>query len=316
MASYSMAKEYDVLVQSSDGAVKQSIEQAIGNVTENSLGNALLTECNYLTGRLRRLKHAEKTDLSIEYSGKSIKFGLELQDFDYFAGDRLYASSNESYSISTVKDMGMLEGIRDYIGISGGLTQVLTQIAVLQARNDIRTVSLCDINQKQLVYNALELARYDSMPSSFNLVNHIDFNNRYMANIERANYKRIGVGKGTRFELVQSDFREMLDNAVSKSRKFLYSSNVYQFDIPRLRESTGNNSLLDNCWYRWGSEQEKLMDCIASSSVYGKGSVLMAASPDSDKALLMVKERNGLHEYSYCSSAAGHENCVHPSLRR
>ncbi|MGC8538051.1 MAG: hypothetical protein ACP5MZ_03680 [Candidatus Micrarchaeia archaeon] len=307
----------EVAVHSNDAEVENRIKHAIRNVSENRLGNALVTGYRDLEEGLRRAKHRDGTELSISYSGKSIEFTLELKDFDYLLLNRVvYMNSNETYSIFTVRDMRMIEGLEHYVGVSGGLTQVLTHVSILQDKNYINTIRLCDLKQEQLVYNALELVRYDALPSSFNLLSHIDFINNYNANMERGDYKRMKIANGTRFELSRKDFAEFIDTLEYGSRSFLYSSNVYQLRLPGFQAAYNPDGLLDNCWNRWGKEQEHIIDSFATSSRFANGSALMAASPDSTKSLIMERDSGEPRLYSYCASEKDHSNCVHPSLRR
>ena len=303
------------VVHSNDELVEHRIEHSIKSVSESRLGNALLTEYKDLVGGFSRIKHRAGTDLSISYSGRMIEFTLELKNFNYLQEHKVYVNSNETYSIFTVRDMQMMEGIEHYAGVSGGLTQVLTQVALLQGKNDIDTIKLCDLKQEQLVYNALELVRYDTLPSSLNLINHIDFIDRYNANMERSNYKSMKIKNGTRFELLQDDFAALVDKLKYGSRSFLYSSNVYQFRVQGF-QAADSDGLLDNCWNRWGNVQERIIGSFASSSRFAEGSALMAASPDSTKSLVIEKDSGEPHLYSYCASETDHSNCIHPSLRR
>ena len=303
-------------VHSNDAEVESRIEHAIRNVSESRLGNALLTEYKDLIGGFGRIKHNAGTDLSISYSGKRIEFTLELKNFNYLMEHNVYMNSNETYSIFTIGDMQMIEGLEHYAGVSGGLTQVLTQVALLQGKNDIDTVMLCDLRQEQLVYNALELVRYDAFPSSLDLLTHIYFINRYNANMERGNYKHMTIKNGTRFELSQDDFAAFVDKLKYGSRSFLYSSNVYQIKVPGFQTAGNSNGLLDNCWNRWGNAQEHIIDSFVSSSRFAEGSAFMAASPDSTKSLVIEKDSGEPRLYSYCASETDHSNCIHPSLRR
>ena len=303
-------------VHSNDEEVESRMERSIRSVSESRLGNALLTEYRGLAYALKKVKRRDGTDLSISYCGKTIEFTLNLRNFNYLNEHRAYMNSNEAYSIFTARDMRMLEGLEHYAGVSGGLTQVLTQVALLQEKNDISTVKLCDLKQEQLVYNALELVRYDVLPSSFNLLAHIDFINKYNANVDRGYYKRMNIASGTRFELSQNDFAAFLDTLRHGSRSFLYSSNVYQFRVPGFQMADDADGLLDNCWNRWGNVQERIVDSFAASSRFAEGSAFMAASPDSTKSLVIGRDSCGPHLYSYCASETDHSNCIHPSLRR
>ncbi len=304
------------VVHSNDELVERRVEHSIRSVSESRLGNALLTEYKDLVGRFSRIKHNAGTDLSISYSGGVIEFTLELKNFNYLQEHKVYVNSNETYSVFTARDMQMMEGIEHYAGVSGGLTQVLTQVALLQGKNDIDTIKLCDLKQEQLVYNALELVRYDALPSSLNLIAHIDFINRYNANMERGDYKHMKIKNGTRFELSQDNFAAFVDKLKYGSRSFLYSSNVYQIKVPGFQIADDADGLLDNCWNRWGNVQERIIGSLASSSRYAEGSALMAASPDSTKSLVIEKDSGEPRLYSYCASETNHSNCIHPSLRR
>ena len=141
-------RKQEAIVHSSDAEVESRIKRSVRSVSESRLGNALLTEYRGLAYGLKKVKRRDGTDLSISYCGKTIEFTLNLRNFNYLNEHRAYMNSNEAYSIFTARDMRMLEGLEHYAGVSGGLTQVLTQVALLQEKNDISTVKLCDLKQE------------------------------------------------------------------------------------------------------------------------------------------------------------------------
>ncbi len=304
-----IGKNSRIEIDSTDPKVEELVRHSFRAVQESVLGNTLLTEYKYLRSMLRAQKAKDNCDLSISYEGDRISFSLEKMRLNIAGWQTIYPTSNESYTIKTIEDMLSLYKIEGYNGVSGGMTQVLTQLSLLQVNNNIFKVELCDINQPQLIYNALQLARYDAMPEQFDLSAHIDFQGRRITSINE--FGNLSVENGTKFTFHNEPFADLVKNA-KPARQFLYSSNIYEIRLP-LQHGAEPSNLLNNCWTRWGTEIEDILGFISLSKNIRDGSGYMASAPDTSASVIATKEKQDLSVYSYCDASMDHKGCLHQS---
>ncbi len=265
-------------------------------------------------------KRERDPHLCISYQGKRISFEFSTENFKYsndkLASFAMYDStdkhSNETYSNATIEDISGLKGIDSVLVVSGGLTQQLLKVGVLQENNDIRSVTLVDQSEKQLIYNMLQLIAYDAMPERFSAAWHV-------SGAERGS---IRVEEGTTFRLAESSIIDAVADAGS-GRYFIDSSNIYNMILwvvngTSARHSAPQKCEIDSWWEDWWPSGYQFLQTLAGNPNIASGSVYMAASVGSSRAIIQEKrqEKRGsrMLEYSYCDGTEHHRTCVHPSI--
>ena len=300
----------DFEVDTKNETIRDKISKALADVQKNRNGNALLFSYKELRPYLKNSRTRYYEEIKINYEGQRISFSMSARA--YFIGGNfknIYCHSNEGYTKATMDDMMALSGIEDYIGISGGLTQVITHLSALTHKNSIRHVNLYDRNGFQLIYNALQLARYDAMPNSISPMWHVESRDSREANDVLALY-----GENNRFSmnfaLTQDTLEHAVENAENK-RHFVYSSNAFEIAVGK---EDGNEARNENCW----QDQESgsmLVEKLRTSRGFENGSAYMAASVNMPITVILRKEsryEGRMHLYSYCTGNREHSECVHP----
>ncbi|MEM3883832.1 MAG: hypothetical protein QXT94_02755 [Methanothrix sp.] len=296
-------------VETENATIRGKISKALTDVQSNRNGNALLASYRELRPYLRNNGNRYKDQIRINYEGQRISFSMSARA--YFIGGNfkvVYYNSNEGYTKATMDDMMALSGIESYIGISGGLTQVITHLSALTHKNGIRCTNLYDRNGFQLIYNALQLARYDAIPSSISPMWHIEAKDSRESNDVLALY-----GENNRFHMNFVLTHDTIEHGIEKAeskRYFVYSSNAFNISVDR---KDGREARNENCWENQDSGK-MLVEKLGSSSRLKNGSAYMAASVSMPVTIMLRKEsRNddGMHLYSYCTGTNEHAECVH-----
>jgi len=300
----------DFEVDTKNETIRDKISKALADVQKNRNGNALLFSYKELRPYLRNSMTRYDDDIKIYYKGQRISFSMNARA--YFIGGNfknIYYNSNEGYTKATMDDMMALSGIEDYVGISGGLTQVITHLSALTHKNSIKRVNLYDRNGFQLIYNALQLARYDAIPSSISPMWHIESKDSRESNDVLALY-----GENNRFSmdfaLTHGTLEHAIENAENKMH-FVYSSNAFGISIGK---GDGKEARNEDCW----EDQESgsmLVEKLRTSKGFKNGSAYMAASVNRPITVILRKESKHEGEmrlYSYCTGSVEHSECVHP----
>lgn len=295
-------------IETGSDSIYYYVKKAFSEISSNKNGNALFTSFSSLNKVSKIKEELKNNNLSISYNGDFISFEMSIGPYKVRAGNKyeIYYNSNEEYSKATIEDIAKLSNIKGYFGISGGLTQVFTHISALREKNSFEEVTLCDVNHMQLLYNSMQLVRYDVMGDSINPLWHIKVNDSVEA---RKAFFRYGQHKieGLRFKLVNSDFGELLSK-INYGSNFIYSSNAYGISFKTSRQ--GREFSTKNCWN--GNESgERIISLLRSSNNIGDGSVYMGTSVDSGGTIMLRKEKKDIKLYSYCSNAQDHNLCKH-----
>jgi hypothetical protein len=287
----------------------RGVSGAIKEVQENRNDNALLLAYKGLNHYLRA-DDCRDASIRIDYRGQRISFRMEARP--YFMGEEfknVYYNSNEGYTKATMDDIAAISGIKSYIGISGGLTQVITQLSALKLKNNIRKATLCDRNGFQLLYNALQLARYDAMPKSINPMWHIKAVDNIEARNAFSNY--VEEGKLEMDFVLQHDTIDKVIGVARRGTHFIYSSNAFGVEVAYGSDGLARNR---NTW-EMKSSGDRLIGALESSGNVKPGSAYMAASVNSPAAVILRKDKpdcgSQMPLYSYCSGDKDHSDCVH-----
>lgn len=295
-------------IETGSDRVYYALKRAFSEISENRNGNALVTGFGCLKKTLIEEMGAGWDSVKISYNGKTVSFEMDAAPYEADKRHKygVYYNSNEEYTKSTVDDIGKLYGITGYFGISGGLTQVFTHLSALEKRNHIENVTLCDTNRMQLLYNSLQLVRYDVMKNSINPMWHIKANDSVELRKAFFEYGNSPIS-GLKFKLVNSDFEELLGN-INPGRNFIYSSNAYQVSFGT--QVHGEELYTENCWED-SKSGGRILEILRRSDRIENGSAYMAASANSSSTIMLRKERNDIGLYSYCYGDSGHTACVH-----
>ena len=289
------------------GTFRNGILEAIDKVQKNKNDMALLQAYKALEPTFKA--SAKDACVSIHYKGHCISFKMEVHPY-LIGGDfkNVYYRSNETYTHQTMLDISSFSGIGNYIGISGGLTQNITLLSALRLKNRIKSTTLCDRNGFQLLYNALQLARYDAMPKSINPLWHI----KTVDSIEARNAFALYMEEKLKMDFVLK--HDTLDNIIGMARRdshFIYSSNAFGVEVEFENGAIARNR---NAWETQHSGA-KLVGTLEKSDNVKSGSVYMAASVNSPAAVLLRKDKPdgelAMPLYSYCSGDGSHSDCVH-----
>ncbi|MCL4371738.1 hypothetical protein M1373_00235 [Candidatus Marsarchaeota archaeon] len=300
---------FDLEIECSNEGVRDAIAHAFSDAQANKNGNALFTGFKDLNHALE-YRNPENSSIRIEYAGRRISYSLGIGSYaaNGITGS-IYYNSNEEYTKATMDDIKNISGLNAYLGISGGLTQIMTHMAALSHNNSIKEVKLCDKNGPQLMYNALQLARYDAMPESINPLKHIFFADSIEANEGFAAYSK-KVPSDVHFTLEHRTLEQMVVAAEPK-KYFVYSSNAFSIAAKKDRQHSVSNLNGLEAQDR-GAE---LVNMLRNSEGIKNGSYLMAASANATNTLVLHKgKRNGsIGIYSYCYGASAHNECKHPA---
>lgn len=254
--------------------------------------------------------------MHIEYKNDDIGSSFEFNTDEFgilgtsiFRPIDVYDNSNESYSIETIADMGILHGISNYLGISGGLSQVITHLEVLSNNNKINNVVLCDINKNQIVYNMLQLVKFMNFPDSFNPLWHIEGSSK----TDKVATEAYAVPKNTKFVLKNKRVTKAIEEAEHRGKYFLYSSNAYEIKA-RVNYNLNGESFRINCgnslgWNRWPSGYH-LLNSIMSNDNILNGSKYMSSSVGSTKNIILEKDERKMKVYSYDSGYPKGQNII------
>ncbi|MEM0154452.1 MAG: hypothetical protein QW814_01295 [Methanothrix sp.] len=296
-------------VETENATIRDKISKALTYVQNCRNGNTLLMSYSELRPYLRNNKRRYEERIKINFEGQRISFKMSASA--YFMGGNfkeIYYNSNEGYTKATMDDMMNLSGIGSYIGISGGLTQIITHLSALTHKNNISCTNLYDRNGFQLIYNALQLARYDAIPSSISPIWHIEAKNSRESNEILAIY-----GENNRFNmdfvLTHDSLEHAIENAKNK-KYFVYSSNAFGIAI---RDSSGKEAKNENCWED-SESGNALVEKLRKSNNFKNGSTYMAASVNMPITIMLRKEgknANSMRLYSYCSGNGEHAECIH-----
>jgi hypothetical protein len=300
------------------------LREAVNKVRDTGAESMTLrTIYKDLREEIHDIRKTGAASLNVSYQGERISFSLDIPTFNYMdrrAYSTTYWESNEAYSANIIKDIGMLEGIDGYIGISGGLSQNMMLIAVLQQGNMIRSVDLCDLNQNQLVYNVLQLVGYDAFPDAFSPLRHIkngEIGTAVAASKEV--YPIYTIKRGTTFRLHATTITHMIEGSRGIGVKFVYSSNAFEVKLDVISNTEGKNTRriscwMDNCWNRWPMAYSKILQPIMGNGKMLEGTVHMAASTVSGRTTLTEKSSSKMLAYAYCDGTSEHTDCIHPSV--
>ena len=288
-------------------SLRKGVLEAIDDVQKNKNGNALLLAYKALEPSFKAC--AKDTYMGISYKGRRISFEMEVQP--YIIGGNfknVYYNSNEAYTNQTMRDIASFSGIKNYIGISGGLTQNITILSALRLKNRIRSATLCDRNGFQLLYNALQLARFDAMSASINPMWHIACADNLEMRSAVSLYAEEKIEM--KFILRHSTLNGIVERA-NDDRHFIYSSNAYGVEIESDKGMIARNR---NTW-ETPSSGAILVETLENADNIKPGSAYMAASVNSSAAVLLRKGEIGgetaMPLYSYCSGNEVHSECVH-----
>jgi hypothetical protein len=305
-----------IKIETNSDKVYYALRKAFSEISENRNGNALATGFGCLEKTLSEEIGVERDNIKISYNGNAVAFEMDTEPYSemdtelYEVNKRreygVYHNSNEEYTKATVDDIGKLSGITNYFGISGGLTQVFTHLSALEKRNRIENVTLCDTNRMQLLYNSMQLVRYDAMNDSINPMWHIKANDSVELRKALFEYGNSSIG-GLRFKLINSDFEKLLDG-INPGKNFIYSSNAYRVSLGT--RAQGEELHTKNCW-KDNKSGERILETLRNSSRIENGSTYMAASVYSSSTIMLRKERNDMRLYSYCYGEPHHDACVH-----
>jgi hypothetical protein len=296
-------------VETENATIRDKVSKALSDVQDNRNGNALLMSYKELRRCLRNNDRRYEKGIKINYEGQRISFRMSARA--YFMGGNfknIYYNSNEGYTKATMDDMAAISGIESYIGISGGLTQVITHLSALTHKNDIKCTNLYDRNGFQLIYNALQLARYDAMPNSISPMWHIEAKDSMESNDVMALY-----GENNRFRmdfvLTHGTLEHAIENAEDK-RHFIYSSNAFTIAVDK---GDGKEARNEDCWEDQDSGKT-LVEKLRRSKSFKDGSTYMAASVNMPVTIMLRKEgrrADDMRLYSYCTGIGEHAGCVH-----
>ena len=297
------------VVETENEVIREKILKALKGAQTNRNEDALIQIYKELRPYLRNNKDRYKEQITINYEGKRISFKMSARAY-FIGGDfkSLYYNSNEGYTKATMDDIMALSGIKGYIGISGGLTQIITHMSALTRKNSIELTNLYDRNGFQLIYNALQLARYDAMPNSINPMWHIETKDSIEANEAMALY-----GENNKFHmnfvLAHDTLEHGIEEAESK-RYFVYSSNAFNVSVGR---EDGREARNENCWEDQQSGNV-LVQKLRGSDKFKELSVYMAASVIMPITVMLRKEGKSdpdMRLYSHCTGPGEHSACVH-----
>lgn len=297
------------VVETENEVIREKILKALKGAQTNRNEDALIQIYKELRPYLRNNKDRYKEQITINYEGQRISFKMSARAY-FIGGDfkSLYYNSNEGYTKATMDDIMALSGIKGYIGISGGLTQVITHMSALTRKNCIELTNLYDRNGFQLIYNALQLARYDAMPNSINPMWHIETKDSIEANEAMALY-----GENNKFHmnfvLAHDTLEHGIEEAESK-RYFVYSSNAFNVSVGR---EDGREARNENCWEDQQSGNV-LVQKLRGSDKFKELSVYMAASVIMPITVMLRKEGKSdpdMRLYSHCTGPGEHSACVH-----
>lgn len=297
------------VVETENEVIREKILKALKGAQTNRNEDALIQIYKELRPYLRNNKDRYKEQITINYEGQRISFKMSARAY-FIGGDfkSLYYNSNEGYTKATMDDIMALSGIKGYIGISGGLTQVITHMSALTRKNSIELTNLYDRNGFQLIYNALQLARYDAMPNSINPMWHIETKDSIEANEAMAFY-----GENNKFHmnfvLAHDTLEHGIEEAESK-RYFVYSSNAFNVSVGR---KDGREARNENCWEDQQSGNV-LVQKLRGSDKFKELSVYMAASVIMPITVMLRKEGKSdpdMRLYSHCTGPGEHSACVH-----
>lgn len=288
-------------------AFRKSVLGAIGEVQNNRDDNTLLLAYKGLEPPFRAI--SKDSCIGISYSGQRISFRMEVHPYIIGGGFKnVYYRSNETYTNQTMHDIASFSGIENYIGISGGLTQNITILSALRLKNKIKSTTLCDRNGFQLLYNALQLARYDAMPKSINPMWHIKASDNVEASCAFSLYAKEKLEMN--FILKHDTLNSVVDTARS-DRHFIYSSNAFGVEIESVDGKLARNR---NTWETTTSGS-MLVETLENADNVKPGSAYMAASVNSPAAVLLRKDKPekeiAMQLYSYCSGEVVHLECLH-----
>ncbi|MCL4404708.1 MAG: hypothetical protein M1544_00855 [Candidatus Marsarchaeota archaeon] len=298
----------ELVIETGKAETDLDLSRAFKSAVENRNGNALMVAFREAKKALDQMD--KSAEIEITYSGSTVKFQMRAKPVlgAKFEPAGVYYNSNESYPKAFVDDIAKLEGIETFTGISGGFTQDIMLLSILSASNNIRNATICDINGYQLVYNSMQLYKYDFDKKSVDPLWHIFAQDNIEAREAYANYGNRKI-ENMEFSLVQENLLDAISNAKS-GRHFVYGSNAYGI---RIRKGFGgaNEARNRNAWDNY-SEQKKLTNALESQDNIAKGSVYMGSSVDEKNSLLLRKEKGDkIKLYSYCDGSADHKLCRH-----
>lgn len=315
-------KSKNLEVSSNHKDVAEVIERGINKIdADESLGSTRLVFRD-LREKLWPLadkyaKRKEKTSIRIAYEGKK-SASLEIKDFKlldpYLYPHDVYYHSNELYSPYTVRDIELTYGINSYLGIPGGFTQVISQLMFLNnGYNNIRNVTICDINQNQLFLNLVQVVKLDRQPDYVNPLLYVRPNEALKA--EDGSYSIYNLPEKINFTLKDQDIREGLREA-NNGKYFIYSSNAFEIKLDVMsnikEESQHLECSNDFGWYKWPAGYE-VLQAISSNEKIKNGSMYMSASVETTRAVIMEKQKAKMLLYSYSDGSYG-DTGIHPSL--
>ncbi len=316
-----MQKDYapNVEIETNDPAMRPLLRESFTEAANGTV--ALIDIANRLrhtAPSCRTVPSKDSTYMGVSFSGQRISFDFSTENFKYFRkADNsaqfhyLYDSkdghSNEVYTMQTANDVERIKGIDSYLGVSGGLSQNLLLLSLLQRRNDIREVNLVDKNQQQLMFNLHQMVAYDADHSRFDPSWHLSM----------SPYLYMNIHSGTVFHFKES----LIEDAVRRSpagRYFIYSSNIYNIVLWVKQSSNGKEEEYykhdtDTWWLPWWKEGCDFMVSIMGNERIADGSVYMSASCGTTRTILAEKGMGTMREYSYCDGTDFHDGCVHPS---
>lgn len=287
--------------------LRKIILDTIEEVQKNKADNTLLLAYKGLKQHFKAIP--KDACIGISYSGQRISFSMEARPY-MIGGEfkNVYYCSNEEYTNKTMHDIASFSGIENYIGISGGLTQNITILSALRLRNKIKSVTLCDRNGFQLLYNALQLARYDAIPKSINPMWHIKTFDNIEASCAFSLYAK---------EKLEMNFvlkHDTLNSSVywaGRSKHFIYSSNAFGIEIGSKDGKVASNR---NSWEA-ATSGSMFVETLENADNVKPGSAYMAASVNSPAAVLLRKDKpkweSAMQLYSYCSGDGAHLDCSH-----
>ena len=313
----------DLSIKTENEKLEPLLRKAVNKVLNTGAESMMLrTIYKELREEIYGIRKTGAASLNVSYQGERISFSLDIPTFNYVgrAHSTTYWESNEAYSANIINDIGMLEGIDGYIGISGGLSQNMMLIAVLQQGNRIRSVDLCDLNQNQLVYNMLQLVGYDAFPDAFSPLRHIKNGEiGTLVATSKEVYPIYTIKRGTTFRLHATTITHMIEGSRGIGVKFVYSSNAFEVKLDVISNTEGKNTRriscwMDNCWNRWPMAYSKILQPIMGNGKMLEGTVHMAASTVSGRTTLTEKSSSKMLAYAYCDGTSEHTDCIHPSV--
>ncbi len=318
-----VTKSKNLEVHSNHKDVAEIIEEGINKLDTDELFGSPRLIFRDLREKLwtladRYVAMKEPTSLKVTYNGKR-SVNLQIKDFKlldpYLYSHDVYYHSNEFYSPYTVKDMELTYGINSYVGIPGGLTQVISQLIFLNnGNNDIRNVTLYDINQNQLFLNTLQLIKLAKQPDYINPLMYVRPNKPLQG--KDGSYEIYKLPQKINFVLKNNDIREGLRKASDKGKYFIYTSNAFEIKLD-VTSSISEEAQHFECrndlgWYKWPAGYE-VLQAISNNENIKNGSMYLSASVESTKALIMEKQSNKMLLYSYSDGGYG-TGGIHPSL--